>query len=55
MSNFKSKWRKEKGKFFRIITIRNQTAHASLFDPSLIEPTQENVKKLLCFIEELKQ
>jgi hypothetical protein len=55
MSNFKSKWRKEKGKFFRIITIRNQTAHASIFDASLIEPTQENVKKLLCFVEELRE
>ena len=55
MSNFKSKWRKTKGKFFRIIAIRNQTAHASIFDASLIEPTQENVKKLLFFVDELRE
>lgn len=56
MSNFKSKWRKVKGKFFRIIRIRNQTAHASIyFEKSQIGPTEENVKKFLCFIEELRQ
>ena len=54
LSHFKSKWRREKGKFFRIVDVRNATAHASAFDASLIGPTQENVKKLLYFIEELR-
>ena len=56
MKNFKSKWKKEKEIFYRIIPIRNQTAHASrFFNVNLIEPTQDDVQKLLCFIEELKQ
>ena len=56
MRNYKSKWKKEKEIFYRILPIRNQTAHASrFFNVNLIEPTQNDVQKLLCFIEELKQ